>query len=709
MRTCIRLSLLALLAIAGLALPRAARAAPDAEKLTLDGKGTGTNGPIAAVVHESAELLVVANYSSDTVSIFEMPSVSAVFDGDDEVTLDVGDGPIAVAVWESGANYYAFVANNGDDTISVIDLDSVPPVVLTDREIDLSPDADIPSPGPVALAVSGDSLFVATNDPGSVMRYDLSVLPGVTPTHDAFPTAAPDQTTTGGNLVVCQNTDTPNGTAWPRALLVYGGFLWAACSSGGVAQFSSNGSVVLRGDIDGGLTSAEALAGDPRGNPAILYILSDDHDGVFAINLADDHFLDEGDPVFEDICASGGALRNYIPITESLNASAMIAYTDLSDSAHYLLVLTTGSSVSYLQVTRIDEIDPEVAEAPECGLETEGSITARVTLELGNPVFPDGAAPGGTGQQISNYGDYIALPNFGASSGANMVSLVTDAPLLMQAGSGILAIGYDDPMVVDEEPLKTEAALAFESDEVLVDTLAMDIARVRLKGELGGSMFTPEGYNFTEPNVTVRVGSDEVASTLGLGPSDNETLEVLLALEDENSNIGYVAREVIYDTTKPVIKQPENPMDLKAGVQVGSNELTVTVAGASDVEANGVQSGLGGFYVVFTSAIGEDMTPLATLPEPMDIASTSTTFNISPLTNNVTYTFDIRALDLAGNQSDEVVMNVSGTPLPGITLLELTGETGCVLARGARGLNAAELLLWIGALALAVRRRGARA
>ncbi|MCB0220953.1 MAG: hypothetical protein KDH09_14740, partial [Chrysiogenetes bacterium] len=475
MRTCIRLSLLALLLATGMFAPGLARAAPNEEKLTLDGAGTQTNAPMAAAAYAPLGLLLVANHDSDTVSVFEMPVLGPVLDSmGDPLTLSVVDQPVAIAIWDDTSVMqstptvaYAFVAGYGDSAISVIDLFAEPPVVLTDREIDLTLDEDINTPGPTALAVMGDELFVATNGDGTVMRYDITDLPGMTPAHVDFPVDTTDRTSNAGNAIACTATATvsPAG-AKPRSLTVFEGFLWAGCTDGSVSQISpSDGAVTRIYDNTGGPSQAAALAGDPRGNE-ILYVLDDDatgERGIYALDFTGGTLADP--PYIENICDQGNAPRRSIPIPSG-NATAMVPYDDPSDTTNWLVVLSTSSTGSNLTLVNVASIDPE-GDVPECTLDAEDGISFTVPLTLGDPVFSTTTTPNDLSQQIGVYGSYIAVPNYRASGGADMVSLVTDAALLEEAGPAVLAFGYNDgdAMTVEDNNVKTQVDMVFTTDE----------------------------------------------------------------------------------------------------------------------------------------------------------------------------------------------------------------------------------------------------
>ncbi|MCB0221623.1 MAG: hypothetical protein KDH09_18130, partial [Chrysiogenetes bacterium] len=282
------------------------------------------------------------------------------------------------------------------------------------------------------------------------------------------------------------------------------------------------------------------------------------------------------------------------------------------------------------------------------------------------------------------------------------------AALLEEAGPAVLAFGYNDgdAMTVEDNNVKTQVDMVFTTDEDIPTPIDMQYAFVRLKGELSGMDLTPLSLTYAMPDLTIAVGAESVRMALGMATTDNELVEVLFQIPDESGDIAYVAREVIYDTTDPKIAAP-----LEGTVGVGSSELTVTIPGASDEVMNGVASGIGAFFVEFTSAVDAAEDPVTPPDDQAYATGNGSSFTITGLTNRVTYTFNVYALDNAGNRSVEFVADLEGTPAPGVSLLDLLGENGCVFSPRARGWGAGELLLWLGALAiaLAVRRRGARA
>ena len=713
MRTCIRLSLLALLLAAGLALPRAGWAAPSEEKLTLDGATSNTTGPMAAAVYEPLGLLLIANQGSDRVSVFEIPAMAPVPDPADTMeplNLTVGDQPVAIAIWDNQSvmnptpdRAYAFVANFGDNTVSVIDLFADPPVVLPDQEINLVPDADSSSPRPTALAVMGDELFVATDADGTVMRYDITDLPGAAPSHTLFPVAATDRTSAKGNAIVCQEIANVAPGDRPRTLTEFRGFLWAGCTNGGVSQISpSDGNVVLI-LTSGGPDQAAALVGDPRGATKILYVLDDTVDGIFALDFSND--FTEGPTYINPVCNLGSSPQLTIPVAAG-NATAMVPYSDPSDQTDWLVVLSTANTGSFLTLVNVASIDPDPdAQVPECTLDSNDGISFTVPLTLGNPVFPENIPTAGFSQQIGVYLSYIAVPNYAATGGVDMVSMVTDAALLDPSTDDVLAFGYMDmdPDTVEDNETLTQLDLVFDTDELVHESdTFFSVARV--KGTLAGVEFSTGTTMATQETLTIPVTSAAIRSALGLSNTANEVLQVLFQLEDDAGDISYVSREIIHDTVPP-----QTPM-MTPVVEVGSNMLTITVPDAKDDDLSETvtPSGIGGYFVHFTEATADDETP--DIPDDVFIASNSAKFVLGGLENRVTYKFEIFVRDRAGNQSSGSV-TASGRPVPGVSLLELLGENGCVFSPRARGWGVGELLLWLGAFAIVitVRRRGVRA
>jgi YVTN family beta-propeller protein len=89
-------------------------------------------GPVYADFFAPSNLLVVANYDNDTVSVIDTSLVeSGVGAGNDSpnfgnvlATIPVGHQPAALTVLQDPTNTRAYVANKGDGTVSVVDLKS---------------------------------------------------------------------------------------------------------------------------------------------------------------------------------------------------------------------------------------------------------------------------------------------------------------------------------------------------------------------------------------------------------------------------------------------------------------------------------------------------------------------------------------------------------------------------------------------------------
>ena len=93
-------------------------------------------GPVYADFYAPSNLLVVANYDNDTVSIIDTSLVeSGVGAGNDSpnfgkvlATVPVGHQPAALTVLQDSSNPRAYVANKGDGTVSVVSLTSFTPL-----------------------------------------------------------------------------------------------------------------------------------------------------------------------------------------------------------------------------------------------------------------------------------------------------------------------------------------------------------------------------------------------------------------------------------------------------------------------------------------------------------------------------------------------------------------------------------------------------
>jgi DNA-binding beta-propeller fold protein YncE len=104
-------------------------------------------GPVYADFYAPSNLLVVANYDNDTISVIDTSLVeSGVGAGNDSpnfgkvlATIPVGHQPAALTVLQDPTNTRAYVANKGDGTVSVVSLTSFTPL----STITLSP---VPAP-----------------------------------------------------------------------------------------------------------------------------------------------------------------------------------------------------------------------------------------------------------------------------------------------------------------------------------------------------------------------------------------------------------------------------------------------------------------------------------------------------------------------------------------------------------------------------------
>jgi YVTN family beta-propeller protein len=80
-------------------------------------------GPVYADLYSQSNLLVTANYDSNTVSIINIPT--DIYDNDAPnfgtvTTIPVGNGPVALTILRDGSR--AYVANQKDGTVSVVNL-----------------------------------------------------------------------------------------------------------------------------------------------------------------------------------------------------------------------------------------------------------------------------------------------------------------------------------------------------------------------------------------------------------------------------------------------------------------------------------------------------------------------------------------------------------------------------------------------------------
>ena len=101
-------------------------------------------GPVHADFYTPGNLLVVANYDNDTVSVIDTSldvygNDSATF-GKILATIPVGHQPAAVSVLQDGSR--AYVANEGDGTVTVVSLTSFTPL----KTIQLAPVPDPTNP-----------------------------------------------------------------------------------------------------------------------------------------------------------------------------------------------------------------------------------------------------------------------------------------------------------------------------------------------------------------------------------------------------------------------------------------------------------------------------------------------------------------------------------------------------------------------------------
>ncbi|HET8635267.1 MAG TPA: hypothetical protein VFL96_00295 [Acidobacteriaceae bacterium] len=93
-------------------------------------------GPVHADFYAPSNLLVVANYDNDTISVIDTSLVeSGVGAGNDSpnfgkvlATIPVGHQPAALTVLQDSSNPRAYVANKGDGTVSVVSLTSFTPL-----------------------------------------------------------------------------------------------------------------------------------------------------------------------------------------------------------------------------------------------------------------------------------------------------------------------------------------------------------------------------------------------------------------------------------------------------------------------------------------------------------------------------------------------------------------------------------------------------
>lgn len=159
--------------------------------------GTGTidlgagSGPVYADFYAPANLLVVANYDNDTVSVIDTSLVeSGIGAGDDTqnfgkvlatIHLQQGAQPAAVTVLQDPTNTRAYVANKGDGTVSVISLTSFTLLsTITLPPVSTTPDTVIPQPRSIVSNYNypiGKVYVAAQNSPYvTVIRTDNDVI-----------------------------------------------------------------------------------------------------------------------------------------------------------------------------------------------------------------------------------------------------------------------------------------------------------------------------------------------------------------------------------------------------------------------------------------------------------------------------------------------------------------------------------------------------
>jgi DNA-binding beta-propeller fold protein YncE len=143
-------------------------------------------GPVHADFYTQGNLLVVANYDNDTVSVID--TTLDVYGNDGSTfgkvlaTIPVGHEPAAVSILQDGSK--AYVANEGDGTVTVVSLTSFQPL----KTITLSPVTDPANPGnmvaPRVRSITsvynypaGNVFVAAQNSPYvTVIRTDTDVV-----------------------------------------------------------------------------------------------------------------------------------------------------------------------------------------------------------------------------------------------------------------------------------------------------------------------------------------------------------------------------------------------------------------------------------------------------------------------------------------------------------------------------------------------------
>ncbi len=686
--------------VLGFGFHRPAYAFPNAEKITFDNALADT-GAFAAAMFTPFDFMLLANRTSGTVSFFDLQTMSALQDPADgtPVIFPVVADPVAIATYVDNPGNptvaYAFVAGYSSNKVSVIDLMAFPPVVLGGSEINLVTGADTSNPGPVALLQVSGRLFVAAGSEGTILQYDLGPLPAV-PTHVTV--AAGSQVSAKGNLVPCVVSTNPTASsARPRVMTDFGSVHYVGCSQGTISSFSSAGMIATRGDLAGGfnIESVRGLAGDPRAGTDILYVLDDTGDALFALNVAAGVFDSTtnlpADVIIQSVCSAGSVNRNSVPLPPSGAATALFSFADASAAGggNFAGVLTATSSTASLQLIDLARIDTDPVTVPICGAGENGTIVNQVSLTQSKP-FLNGAGnvPAGIGQQVFYWLGYVGIPGYSSTGGTAALTLVTDNPLLRVESVTELALTSASTTVGTLTLGNATTTIVWSSDKSVQPAAPGNVAptvSVRKKRAPNPRTGLPALVTTTsnlDQALQVVVTSSNLINSGVVTATSNEFLEVLVTGDDQDRNKGYSAQEVIFDTTPPTM--PALPGAVS--VEIGDTILAVRVAGAADPQANDVRSGLGGFAVHFTA-------PTPGVPADRFYPAANGRFTLTGLTNNVTYGFDIYAVDAAGNVS-ATLLSASGTPVPGLGIIALTGEQGCGLSR--EGGQAS--LLGIGAL-----------
>ena len=148
------------------------------------GETTCTPGPVHADFYTPGNLLVVANYDDDTVSVIDTSldvygNDSATF-GHVIATIPVGHNPAAVTVLQNGQK--AYVANEGDGTVTVVSLTSFQPLITIPLAPVTAADGSTVTPAPRSIASNynypyGNVFVGAQNSPYvTVIRTDTDVV-----------------------------------------------------------------------------------------------------------------------------------------------------------------------------------------------------------------------------------------------------------------------------------------------------------------------------------------------------------------------------------------------------------------------------------------------------------------------------------------------------------------------------------------------------